>query len=237
MLSARKANRQYFREAYRTGIHGWAVDEPSPYAVDFLKRLRRQVPGGKLLDVGCGEGRHSFAAARLGFEVTAIDYEPLALKRVRQFARTQNVGQITVRWADVFSLPFRASFDIVLDYGCLHHQRKCDWRAYKASIVRVLRPRGYYVLSVFSPRFRFFRKSRRPWHIARGAYRRCFTREDLAELLGQDFDIIEMSEERGKDGGFWHALLQRRAETAQTAGRRPGPRAQHPSERSKSNHV
>ena len=213
MLSAQDANRQYFREAYRTGEHGWPEDKPSPYAVDFLKRVRRLVPGGELLDTGCGEGRHSFAAARLGFKVTAIDYEPLALRRARQFARTRRIEEIRFLKADVFSMPFPdAHFDVALDYGCLHHQRKSDWPAYKTSLLRVLKPEGYYVLCVFSPRFRLFRGSRRPWHIAYGAYRRCFTPREIVNLFGRDFEFISMTEERGKGGGFWHVLMRRRAE-------------------------
>jgi len=211
MLSAHDANRQYFREAYRTGDHGWPGDKPSPYAVGFLKRLRRLVPGGELLDIGCGEGRHSFAAARLGFSVTAIDYEPLALQRARQFARASHLEEIIFQRADIFCMPFTDScFDVVLDYGCLHHQRKSDWPAYKTSILRVLQPEGYYILSVFSPRFRFFRGSRRRWHIAYGAYRRCFTPGEIEELFGRDFDVISMAEERGRGGGFWHVLMKRR---------------------------
>ena len=92
MLSAREANRRYFRDAYRTGRHGWEVEEPSRHAVRHLRRLTRFVPGGKLLDIGCGEGRHSFAAARLGFKVTGMDFEPLALKRARRYARLKQVS-------------------------------------------------------------------------------------------------------------------------------------------------
>jgi len=213
MLPAREANRRYFRESYRTGEHGWAAETPSPYAVDFLKRLKQVVPRGKLLDIGCGEGRHSFAAARLGFKVTAIDYEPLALKRARRIAKAKQTAGITFREADVFRLPFcDACFDAVVDYGCLHHQRKADWPIYKANILRVLKPEGFYVLSVFSPNFQLFHGSRRKWHIAYGAYRRCFTRNEIIELLGSDFKVVELLEERGNDGGFWHALLKRSGE-------------------------
>jgi ubiquinone/menaquinone biosynthesis C-methylase UbiE len=209
MLSAREANRSYFREAYRTGEHGWGAKEPSAYAVAFLEQVKQIVPGGKLLDVGCGEGRHSFAAAGLGFEVTAIDYEPLALRRARQFAKAEGITGVRFREADVFRLPLsESSFDVVVDYGCLHHQRKGDWPAYMASILRVLKAGGFYVLSVFSPRFRFFRGSRRRWHIAYGAYRRCFTRREIVELFREDFEVMEITEERGKEGGFWHVLMR-----------------------------
>ena len=210
MLTAYKANRRYFREAYRTGVHGWGVDAPSPEAVRFLKRLRRRALGGEVLDVGCGEGRHAIAAARLGFKVTGIDYEPRALERARRFARARHVRGVTFLRADVFRLPFaRARFDVAIDYGCLHHQRKSDWPAYRSSILRVLKPEGFYVLSVFSPEFRFFRGSRRSWHITHGAYRRCFTRAGIAGLLGRDFDLLKLTPERGKGRGFWHVLARR----------------------------
>ena len=208
--SANKANRRYFHEAYRTGQHGWEVEQPSPFAVKCLRRLARMIPGGRCLDIGCGEGRHSIAAAKLGFKVTGMDLEPLALKKARQFARKQGATGIRFLVADVLRLPFGdASFDIVIDYGCLHHQRKSDWPAYRANLLRVLKPGGYYVLEVFSPRFRLFAGSR-PWHIAYGAYRRRFTRQEIIDVFETTFRFLEIVEQKGKDGGFWHTLMRRR---------------------------
>ena len=136
------------------------------------------------MDLGCGEGCHAIAAAKLGFRVTAVDYEPLALRRARRFARQAGARGIVFQKADALSLPFSdAGFDIVLDCGCLHHQKKSDWPAYRAGLLRVLKPRGFFVLSVFSPRFYLFRGRRRSWHIAQGAYRRYFTRKDVLELF------------------------------------------------------
>jgi len=224
MLSAKEANRRYFRQAYRSGRHGWEAEEPSSYAAGFLRRLKRSIPGAKLLDVGCGEGRHAIAAAKLGFRVTAIDYEFLALQRARRHARAKRARNIEFRKADVFYLPFPAScFDIVLDYGCLHHQRKSDWPAYKASILRVLRPGGFYVLSVFSPEFALFRGSHRPWHIAQGAYRRYFTRRDVLELFGSDFEILDLVKEKGNHRGFWHVLMRRRVKQRYRCPSRSAP--------------
>jgi SAM-dependent methyltransferase len=210
-LSAKRTNRRYFRDAYRTGRHGWEVEEPSPYAVGFLKRLRRVLPGGKLLDIGCGEGRHAIAASQLGFRVTAVDYEPLALKRARRFAMAKGARGIVFRKLNVLHLPVpRRLFDIVFDYGCLHHQRKTDWPAYRASILRILARDGFFVLSVFSPKFPLFHGGRRKWHIARGSYRRCFTRGDILRLFGREFEPLEIIEENGGRHGFWHVLFRRR---------------------------
>jgi len=220
MLSAKQANRRYFRQAYRNGRHGWATKKPSPYAVGFLRRLRRTAVGGRLLDLGCGEGRHAIAAAKLGFKVTAVDYEPLALKRARRFAGQAGARGIDFRKADALRLPFpEAAFDIVLDCGCLHHQKKSDWPQYLAGLLRVLKPGGFFVLSVFSPRFYLFRGRRRPWHIAQGAYRRSFTRKGVGELFGRDFEVLAFVEEKDGRQGFWHVWMKRRwkpGESAQT---------------------
>jgi SAM-dependent methyltransferase len=200
------------------GEHGWEVENPSPYAVEFLNKVLPQVSTRTVLDIGCGEGRHCIAAACLGFKVTGVDYESLALQRAVGFSRDKGVKGIRFRRASVFSLPFaHASFDVVLDYGCLHHQRKSDWFDYLHSILRVLKPRGFYILSVFTPEFRLFRQTRRPWHIACGAYRRCFTRHEIRTLFEPYFDIIEMIKEH-EAGGFWHVLMKRRSEFPGSAG-------------------
>lgn len=209
--SAAEANRRYFRQAYRTGEHGWAVTEPSCHVVRFLERVREAVPGGGLLDLGCGEGRHCLAAARMGFQVVGLDYEPLALERARKLIPAPERERITLRIGNVLALPFAEhSFDAVLDYGCLHHQRKADWPTYRANLLRVLKPGGFYLLSAFSPRFHMFRGSTRRWHIACGAYRRCFTREELVGLWDRDFRFVELVEEVEAGQGMWHALLKRR---------------------------
>ncbi len=209
MITAQEANRRYFREAYRTGEHGWEVESPCPYALEFLKKLRRQIPAPKLLDIGCGEGRHCIAASRLGYKVMGIDYESLALRRAARLSTEQAARSIRYRRANVFALPFAdASFDVILDYGCLHHQRKADWSRYLHSILRILRPKGFYILSVFSHEFRLFGRTRRNWHIANGAYRRCFTRREICVLFEPYFEFVDMFHEP-RPGGFWHVLMKR----------------------------
>ena len=46
------------------------VAEPSAWIVEWVAQIR---PGGEVLDVACGNGRHARFLARLGFEVHAVD--------------------------------------------------------------------------------------------------------------------------------------------------------------------
>ena len=43
---------------------------PSAWVVRWMPMIR---PGGAVLDLACGAGRHSIALARMGFEVSAVD--------------------------------------------------------------------------------------------------------------------------------------------------------------------
>jgi SAM-dependent methyltransferase len=212
MRSASEENRRYFRQAYETGRHGWEAREPSPYVAAALALAARQTGGRRLLDLGCGEGRHSLLAARMGFAPTGVDFEPLAIRRARAAAGEAGLAA-RIHWlvADVLALPFlSAAFDLVLDYGCLHHQRKSDWARYMRGLRWVLKPGGLFVLSAFSTAFRAYGPQERSWHLAHGAYRRFFTARDLHGLLGREFEFLSLDEEREGTRGFWHALLRKR---------------------------
>jgi SAM-dependent methyltransferase len=54
-------------------------------------------PRGRALDLACGEGRNAIWLARLGWQVTAVDYSPVALDRARRLAAEQRVD---VEWVE-----------------------------------------------------------------------------------------------------------------------------------------
>jgi SAM-dependent methyltransferase len=61
-----------------TGLHARVYDAlyaDKPYADEarFVHELAGAPPGGKLLDVACGTGRHALAFADLGYDVVAAD--------------------------------------------------------------------------------------------------------------------------------------------------------------------
>jgi len=74
--------------------------------------------GKKVLDAGCGSGRHAYYAARHGAEVWAVDISDAVEVAAKN---TQETG-VRVIQADLNHLPFREeSFDLVYSMGVLHH--------------------------------------------------------------------------------------------------------------------
>jgi 2-polyprenyl-3-methyl-5-hydroxy-6-metoxy-1,4-benzoquinol methylase len=71
-------------------------------------------PGQRVLDVACGNGNASLAAARRFCDVTGIDYVPRLLEAGRKRAEAEGLS-IDFREGDAEALPFEdASFDVVL---------------------------------------------------------------------------------------------------------------------------
>ncbi|HEY3867031.1 MAG TPA: class I SAM-dependent methyltransferase [Actinocrinis sp.] len=111
-------------------------------------------PGDRVLDLGCGGGRHAFALLRRGADVVALDYSLAEVEAVRaMFAAMQEAGEVppdarsaAVR-GDAYRLPFPdASFDAVVAAEVLEHLHD-DARAF-AELERVLKPGGRIAVTV-----------------------------------------------------------------------------------------
>ncbi len=206
-----RKQRVFFRKAYETGRHGWPEVGPTAHVARWVRALGPG-RGRTALDLGCGEGRHTILLARSGYDVTAFDLEPLALRKARAYVRRSGLHAHFVA-GDALDLRFPdASFDLVLDYGCFHHVVTRDWTRYRRGIVRVLRPGGHLVLSVFSTRFRHHpgEKRSRNWLVHRNHYDHFFTRSEIRAAFAPDFELLGVLEERDGLNGFLHALLRNR---------------------------
>jgi ubiquinone/menaquinone biosynthesis C-methylase UbiE len=111
-------------------------------------------PGGRILDIGCGSGRHTAAAYRLtGVHVTGADIDLKDLGKARerlQFhdrLKEHGGGTWSLSAADVTRLPFPdACFDLVICSEVLEHIP--DHERAAGEIVRVLKPGRPLAVSV-----------------------------------------------------------------------------------------
>jgi 2-polyprenyl-3-methyl-5-hydroxy-6-metoxy-1,4-benzoquinol methylase len=94
----------YDKEPFVTGTMG---------ECDFIEKeigFRKDL---KILDVGCGTGRHSIELTKRGYNVTGTDLSESQLKRAREKAREQGVS-LTFQRSDARNMPFSAEFDLVI---------------------------------------------------------------------------------------------------------------------------
>ena len=119
------------------GLAIWDTGRPS-------SELMKAVEGGTIrpcrtVELGCGTGTDSVYLAGKGFDVTAVDVAPTALRLAEEKGRKSGVQ---VRWilADVLRPPELEPFDFVYDRGCYHALRRDHPAQYVAAVRRLTRP-------------------------------------------------------------------------------------------------
>ncbi len=114
-------------------------------------------PGDRVLDMGCGGGRHAFALYRRGADVVALDMSEKDLLEVDvMFAAMKQAGEVpdgaTARTVlgSAYDLPFEdASFDRIIAAEVMEHLPEDDLAM--SELFRVLKPGG--LLAVTVPRW------------------------------------------------------------------------------------
>jgi SAM-dependent methyltransferase len=108
---------------------------PSAWLVENLDLIP---PGGAVLDVASGSGRHAVFLAERGWRVHAVDNDAVALALLEQVGRVRRVGEITTECVDLErgDASFgQGGYDAVIVFNYLH-------RALMPAIVRAVRPGG-----------------------------------------------------------------------------------------------
>ncbi|MFK8056869.1 MAG: class I SAM-dependent methyltransferase [Saprospiraceae bacterium] len=92
--------------------------EPYPELIEFFKER-----SGKILNVGCGQGRNAVALARLGFEVTTIDNSIVGIKQLQELADAETL-ELQTAVADMFNFEGFGAHDYVLLDSMFHFGKK-----------------------------------------------------------------------------------------------------------------
>ena len=115
----------------------------------FDQLLRGQIaPGMRVLDAGCGPGRNLVYLLRAGYDVCAVDAEPVAITAVRKLvaAVAPALPADNIRAEPIEHMTFAdASFDVVISSAVMHFARDdAQFEAMLGEMWRVLKPGGLF---------------------------------------------------------------------------------------------
>ncbi len=203
----------------KPGKSGWRTLIPAPDFVEFIAYLKSNRIKGKVLDLGCGGGRHSMLLAKEGFGVYGIDFANSAISTAKANADKNNL-RIDFRAGDALDLPYDDSFfDVINDDGCLHHIEPTQWPRYLRNVARVLKANGTLRIKAFSKNCNYYEENApqelsSQWvHLKDSGYTYFFAEQDLRSLFAEHFEIVKLEEKahtQTTDKKFFFVILKKR---------------------------
>jgi SAM-dependent methyltransferase len=110
----------------------------------FVIRAMNLAVPAKILEIGCGTGALSIHLARMGYDLTAVDVNPIYAAHVAKLCEGAP-GKVTTITADMNTLELPPDYDAVLFYESFHHSY--DHPRTLARALGFLKPGGVLVLA------------------------------------------------------------------------------------------
>jgi len=97
-------SRKYDKEPFVQGTAG---------ECDFIEEEIARDKSLKIIDIGCGTGRHAIELTKRGYNVTGVDLSKNQIKRAREKAQGEGMN-IDFQIQDARNLPFKCEFDLAI---------------------------------------------------------------------------------------------------------------------------
>lgn len=136
--------------------HGRVFDKPDEdlvKAVGFFRKHKVK----KILDLGCGTGRHIIYLSKLGFDVYGIDIAEEGIRIAREWLNGEGLSA-NLDFGSIYKkLPYKDNFfDAVISTQTIHHERIENIRKAIAEVERVLKSGGLVFMTLRKRKFRKF---------------------------------------------------------------------------------
>ena len=89
----------FWEDIYKKDDIGWDLNGPTP----TFEKIAPKLKPGKVIILGCGRGHDAIIFAKLGFEVTAVDFAPSAVTYLKSLCDKKNV-KVNIIQNDIFLL-------------------------------------------------------------------------------------------------------------------------------------
>ena len=211
----------YWNDAWQDAAKRADWETPDPRIEDYAQRL---APPARVLDLGCGIGRHALMYAAVGHQVTGLDAAEDGLAELSARAGSLNLTIETVL-GKMDALPFaNASFDHVLSFNVIYHADEEIMSRTIAEIFRILRPGGTFQGTMLTLRGLAMTQAKLPGgrEISRNTWvfdddegdkrhPHHFCGSTDVMRLFHAFDVLRLECDLldGAPGGRWHMILER----------------------------
>jgi tellurite methyltransferase len=143
---------------------------PTPFARMLCSML---VPGARVLELGCGEGRDSVFFASYGCAVTAVDVSAAGLRKAERLARRAGVEVHWVHSDAARYLP-RGRFDFVYSCGAIHYVPRRLRPGLLERLKAATSRSGVHAHLVFTDRTVYIERNERIDYFLAGELGRCY---------------------------------------------------------------
>jgi len=159
--------REFFDDLYLRVYQPLEAPEQVRREVDFIVKALDLPAGAKVLDLCCGQGRHSLELARRGFQVVGVDLSEALLYAARKRAESEDLS-VTFLHCDMREIDFADEFDAVINmftsFGYLESEAEDE--KVLGKVAQALKSGGKFLLDVVN-RDRLVRDFQaREWHAA-----------------------------------------------------------------------
>lgn len=141
-LNFKEDKSQFWDDIYLEDDAGWDLKCPTP----VFESISESIPTGKLCIIGCGRGYDAVMFAQNGFDVTAVDFAPSAIKSLKTSASLANVDINTVK-GDLFLLAeeYPNAFDYIIEQTCFCAINPNRRNEYERVVRSILKPGGQLI--------------------------------------------------------------------------------------------
>jgi len=182
--------RKYDRENFTQGTWG---------ECDFIEKEIHYRKDLRILDVGCGTGRHAIELTKRGYSVTGIDLSKSQLVRARQKAEASGLN-IPFLHQDARDLPYEEEFDvaIMLCEGGFPLMESDEMNfAILKSVTRALKSPGKFIFTTLNGLFPIFHSVEKFCMDKREEGNAAYRNNHFDLMTFRDHNITEFEDDEG----------------------------------------
>jgi ubiquinone/menaquinone biosynthesis C-methylase UbiE len=177
----------------------YSPEEPDEVVVEFVARLKEKNKRLRVLDLGCGAGRHQLYVAEQGLEAHGIDISETGLNLTKERLKKQNLEAYVIQ-CDMRMLPYIDScFDAIISLHTIYHQKLSGIQETISEVKRLSKKESLVLVNFLSKRTYSHKKGveveENTFMEQEGAEKGVlhhFTDKEEIEHMFEDFEIVDM---------------------------------------------